>query len=341
MFVSGSSGTWDLQLKSIMSATDGSTERIRERLISAGSAPKDPTLGGINRRELTPEVSLPSLVHPPLWCSTGNKGILSETPSRALDVLSHTVWRLEKDSEQQQQRIQSLEDEIRRLRHLDAGKRDSRDLLERRVEDWRKDVSTELYSLKEELRRQADRGQYDGRDRYLLREESETLQREAANMKQKIRGLQEDIGRLTSDLREVNATQDRNSQMLQKLIDSCQSQSLDISQAVCSHRTTEHEISQIRSSIKDLREEVRGWKSNLCKSDPLEPTGGPPSEVDDSEPDLSLGDLSSSDELSSLADVGRAAGQRVTTTSLSDLEDSEVEEAGVDKGAEDLNLSDL
>ncbi|MGH0143273.1 UNVERIFIED_CONTAM: hypothetical protein FKN15_031864 [Acipenser sinensis] len=113
-----------------------------------------------------------------------------QSQSQAIESLTQTVLKLEKDRELQQHRIQTLEEEVRRLRtHGEEEQRRSPERrLERRVEEWKREVTSELYSLRAQLQREAERagsqGQQDIQDsKKLLREECETLRREVEHIK--------------------------------------------------------------------------------------------------------------------------------------------------------------
>ncbi|RXM99267.1 hypothetical protein EOD39_11866 [Acipenser ruthenus] len=136
---------------------------------------------------------------------------------QAIESLTQTVLKLEKDRELQQHRIQTLEEEVRRLRTRgeEEQRRSPEWRLERRVEEWKKEVTSELYSLRAQLQREAERagsqGQQEIQDsKKLLREECETLRREVEHIKLQLKskyatGLNSelegsDIGETGSDL---------------------------------------------------------------------------------------------------------------------------------------------
>ncbi|XP_064417051.1 uncharacterized protein LOC135357803 [Latimeria chalumnae] len=199
---------WDTQLRSILNATDNNVSKIRQRLNSGGSLPRDAQFDRIrlkNSQFVEPPgvqfqtsafYSDPPSHRMPKEDLMGVYGQL-QTQDKTIASLNQTVARLENENEQQQQRIRTLEEEVHRLWNRSHDR--SSDLqLERKVEQWRREVSHELYSLRDEVRRQAESGVTQGRQavsgvtqdlnesKKFLWEECGALRREIDSIKHKL-----------------------------------------------------------------------------------------------------------------------------------------------------------
>ncbi|MGH0143272.1 UNVERIFIED_CONTAM: hypothetical protein FKN15_031863 [Acipenser sinensis] len=161
----------------------------------------------------------------------------------------------------------------------------------------------------------------------------------------------------------MKRSQERNSKTLEGLTDGHRSLSVDLNKVLSSHHYTEQEFKHIRSSVMDLKEEVRSLKRSVGRLDQsstltartglgssrvqgshrTRQAGEPhPETLDrDSDPELSpspspspsLGDISS-DDLSSLLDLHsqarRTAESKFATGLSSELEGSDIGETGSD-----------
>ncbi|XP_069498476.1 uncharacterized protein [Ambystoma mexicanum] len=135
--------------------------------------------------------------------------------------LNQAVKRLEKEREFQHQRIQSLEEDVQRLQSSARGASDA--ALERKMEDLRRELSSQLWSLREQVLEIPDRGMTRGQSSVttLIEEvnqskrtvwkECESVRREIDQMKQKIRRQEEDLLHQISDSQESRRGHDRNS----------------------------------------------------------------------------------------------------------------------------------
>ncbi|KAK6484529.1 stress response protein NST1 isoform X1 [Huso huso] len=352
--------------------------RIRERLNTAGSFSKDELGDSLDMKSLLYQDPSPSYLEPlPPRMERGDlTGVHTQlqSQSRAIESLTQTVLKLEKDRELQQHRIQTLEEEVRRLRTRgeEEQRRSPERRLERRVEEWKKEVTSELYSLRAQLQREAERagsqGQQEIQDsKKLLREECETLRREVEHIKLQLRRQEKELLNKISETREMKRSQERNSKTLEGLTDGYRSHSVDLNKVLSNHHYTEQEFKHIRSSVMDLKEEVRSLKRSVGRLDQsstltartasLPPAGLSSSRVQgshrtrragephseqlnwDSElelspsPSPSLGDISS-DDLSSLPDLHsrarRTAESKYATGLNSELEGSDIGETGSD-----------
>ncbi|KAK1165115.1 stress response protein NST1 isoform X2 [Acipenser oxyrinchus oxyrinchus] len=365
---------WDTQLSSILSTTDSSMARIRERLNTAGSFSKDELGDSLHMKSLLYQEPSPSPSYleplPPRMERGDLTGVHTQlqSQSRAIESLTQTVLRLEKDWELQQHCIQTLEEEVHRLRSRgeEEQRRSPERQLERRVEEWKRGVTSELYSLRAQLQREAERagsqGQQEIQDsKKLLREECETLRREVEHIKLQLRRQEEELLNKIFETREMKRSQERNSKTLEGLTHGYRSHSVDLNKVLSSHHYTEQEFKHIRSSVMDLKEEVRSLKQSVGRLDQSSTltartglsssrvqgshrtrrAGEPHPEQLDRDSDLelspspspSLGDISS-DDLSSLPDLHsrarRTAESKYATGVSSELEGSDIGETESD-----------
>ncbi|XP_069498475.1 cingulin-like isoform X2 [Ambystoma mexicanum] len=304
--------------------------------------------------------------------------------------LNQAVKRLEKEREFQHQRIQSLEEDVQRLQSSARGASDA--ALERKMEDLRRELSSQLWSLREQVLEIPDRGMTRGQSSVttLIEEvnqskrtvwkECESVRREIDQMKQKIRRQEEDLLHQISDSQESRRGHDRNSKMLEELLDNYQRNSMDLNRAKAESQETQLELQHIKTTISNIKDEMRKLhaqsslprpaarkersrraKTHLSKtSTERKKSTGSSSEDDDSAPELSLGDISSED-ISSVLDFGMGIGkhdfQRTTRTNA-DLDTGGRQELDSDldaydggdlsngleelsDGAPELNFSDL
>ncbi|XP_069498477.1 rho GTPase-activating protein gacN-like isoform X4 [Ambystoma mexicanum] len=159
----------------------------------------------------------------PIMPSEDLAAMSSQLQSQAKTIMSlnQAVKRLEKEREFQHQRIQSLEEDVQRLQSSARGASDA--ALERKMEDLRRELSSQLWSLREQVLEIPDRGMTRGQSSVttLIEEvnqskrtvwkECESVRREIDQMKQKIRRQEEDLLHQISDSQESRRGHDRNS----------------------------------------------------------------------------------------------------------------------------------
>ncbi|KAK6484381.1 stress response protein NST1 isoform X1 [Huso huso] len=271
---------WDTQLSSILSTTDSSMARIRASHSCVFVLHSDELGDSLHMKSLLYQEPspFPSYLEPlPPRMERGDlTGVHTQlqSQSQAIESLTQTVLKLEKDRELQQHRIQTLEEEVRRLRTRgeEEQRRSPERRLERRVEEWKREVTSELYSLRAQLQREAERagsqGQQEIQDsKKLLREECETLRREVEHIKLQLRRQEEELLNKISETREMKRSQERNSKTLEGLTDGYRSHSVDLNKVLSSHHYTEQEFKHIRSTVMDLKEEVRSLKRSVGRLD--------------------------------------------------------------------------
>uniref|UniRef100_UPI00398F1D69 coiled-coil domain-containing protein 159-like n=1 Tax=Pristiophorus japonicus TaxID=55135 RepID=UPI00398F1D69 len=380
---------WDTQLNSILNDTDCNVAKIKKRLNTTGYYAKVGSLEQIDTKNIrfSDPISVP--MEPSSYSEMLSyklpkeelMGIYRQLQSqgKAIESLHRTLLRVETEKEQQQQKIRSLEEEIRRLQ----SRSEERTLdfqLERKMEEWRREMSNEMYSLREQVRH------VDGRfshgkttisslmqevheSKKDLCEEHELLRREVDNMKHKIRRQEEELLNQTADTKELKRSQEKNSKILKELMNTHQSLILESSRSVHEWEFAEQELTHIRSTVAGLKEQLR----NIHLADNQTSTPSKPDtkkqyrkkkpktqSLNDSDSNLSctlsLVDISSDDDFSSLQDLDldppsqtgakcssalcMEESEGETRTNYSD-EDVSVDLEELSDSPPELNLSDL
>ncbi|XP_078417146.1 uncharacterized protein LOC144692322 isoform X3 [Cetorhinus maximus] len=379
---------WDTQLNSILNDTDCNVAKIKERLNTTGYYAKVGSLDKMEHIRFSDPISVPT--EPYSYSDMLSyklpkeelMGIYRQLQSqgKAIEYLQQALLRVETEKLQQQQKIRSLEEDIRQLQ----SRSEERNLdfqLERKMDDWRREMSNEMYSLREQVR------QVDGRfihgkitisslmqeiqeSKKDLCEEHDSLRREIDNMKHKIRRQEEELLNQISDTKELKRSQEKSSKILRELMNKYQSQLLDSSKSVHEREYAEQELTHMRSTVAGLKEQLR----NIHLADNQTSTPSKPdtrkhypkkqartqSLNEDSDSNLSstlsLVDISSDDDLSLLQDLDldppskkgaryssafcMEESERTSRTNYSD-EDVSVDLEGLSDNPPELNLSDL
>ncbi|KAA8589288.1 hypothetical protein FQN60_012653 [Etheostoma spectabile] len=334
---------WDNQLSSILSGADSSVAKMRERLTSPGKFAKGgkdfvPVRERIHDSDLGPPAlpprapllrqPSPSLSPSVQWADLAAIQSQLQIQSQAIESLNKKLYDVERERQSQQCHIQTLQEEVCRLREelreRESERADSRrgqsPGAERRMEQWRREVGRELSSLRGHITRATSLGNLEESfSSKLRREELEHLRRET----------------------------------LEELTDSYRTHSTDLAKTVSQYSHTKEEVRQIRTTVSELKEEVRRlllkeWASLL----PVSHSRGARVEEADSDsedfsPTPSLAEVSS-DDLSWLEDPAHHQKPRVRLSvqsrrsdfagSGSDLEEEDGNEGdGDDLLDEDLN----
>lgn len=330
---------WDTQLNSILNDTDCNVAKIKQRLNTTGYYAKVGSLDMIDTKSI--RFSEPLSVPVEHTCCSDvysqklpKEELLSisrqlQFQGRTIESLRQALLRVETEKEQQRHKIQSLEEEIRRLQSQ-SEERTLDFQLERKMEDWRKEMSNEMYSLREQIRHM-DRTYGYGKHTFSsliqevherkkdMCEEHESLRKEIDNMRQKIWKQEDELLKQISDTKELAQSQDRNSKIVRELMNKCQ-------WLVHQQESTRREITQIRydstsgevplwpskrSTVTALKEQLRNvhladnQTSTPLKSDARKqyqmkkkPKSEPLTEDSDSNLSctLSLADISSDDD---------------------------------------------
>ncbi|XP_014072278.2 RNA-binding protein 25 isoform X1 [Salmo salar] len=280
---------WDNQLSSILSAADGSVAKMRERLTTPGNYPKGREVDLYPVREVAsvsnlelprlpplPESSI-SLLPPPSsavqWADLAAVQSQLQIQSQAIESLTQSLHDMDREKHSQQRHIQALQDEVRRLReHVTERERErerERDgerrgsgmtspEVERRMEQWRREVGRELSTLRRHITRATSQGNLEESfSSKLRREELDHLRREVDTLKTQLRRQEEDMFLQQSEARETRRQYEHSCKTLEELRDSYRNHSFDLAKTVSQYTHTEQEVCQIRITVSELKDEIR------------------------------------------------------------------------------------
>ncbi|KAM8931176.1 uncharacterized protein RCH25_007107 isoform 2-T2 [Pelodytes ibericus] len=366
---------WDAQLDSILTATDGNMAKIKERLYSRGELTrgdglfdlpqiKTPGFEDKPAKPLSPYVSYSNGWNPP--SSSEDMVTLSDqllSQAKMISSLHQAITRLERDRDQQQHRIQSLEDEVRRLRGARGDALESE--LERRMERLRQEMSGELKLLQERGRVSPSRDsavqrssivQDVSENKRLLWKEYESLRRDTDYLHQRLRRQEDDMLRQLTDSQEAKCAQDRNAKMLGGLLDSQQRHTMEINRTRSDTQGLQRDLLQIRSTVGELKEDMRILEGKVFthsarydRTEKNKPSVRKKKQVSSSSSSgddssrVSLADISSEDTSCTLDCSTKSTGSRVKSSSSrnSDTRDKTTSGLNLDEFSDDLDgLSD-
>ncbi|ROL52427.1 hypothetical protein DPX16_6111 [Anabarilius grahami] len=236
---------WDHQLSSIISEADGSVAKMRERLTTYGRSPRGAE-DVFPVRDVTAGVDL--------------KPTSSLSPAVQWSDLTAIQTQL-----QQQSQSRSLPEEQKRLqdkleeRAQDAERRSLSPGPDRRIEQWKREMDRELSSLRAQINRATTLGnQEESFSSKLRREELEQLRREVDILKNKLMRQEEDTFQLQSEARETRRQYERSSKTLESFTDSYRAHSFELSRMVSQYQHTQQEVRDLRVTVSELKDEVRG-----------------------------------------------------------------------------------
>uniref|UniRef100_UPI0037E861FB uncharacterized protein isoform X1 n=1 Tax=Semicossyphus pulcher TaxID=241346 RepID=UPI0037E861FB len=351
--------SWDRQLCSILSVADGSVAKMRERLSSADLPPLKGRLRDLDPPALP--LRLPSQREPPpsgggvQWSDLAGLQSQLQIQRQEIKSLTQRVLDLETERQTQQSHIQTLQEELQRLK--DRGG----------LEERRREEVLELSSLQGHFTRAPSLGNHaESLSSKLQREELQHLGRDLRLLNTQLRRQEEELLQLQEESRESR----RRDQHTCRVTDSYRSHSSDLTKTI-SH--TQQEVQQIRSAVSELKEEIRTLREHEPLLSAHTPGASPllllpqrgrlrPEEDSDSEDlSLSLAEVSSDDlswlDLRDPADLHHKQGVCLSSQSRpsdfsdpgSDLQDGDEEDDEVreflgtvnpDVGP-DLSLNDL
>ncbi|XP_048063970.1 BICD family-like cargo adapter 2 [Megalobrama amblycephala] len=258
---------WDHQLSSIISEADGSVAKMRERLTTYGRSPRgaedvfpvrDVTAGV----DLKPTSSLSPAVQ---WSDLTAIQTQLQQQSQAIESLTQNLRLLEKERNAQHRQIQTLQEEQKRLqdkleeRERDAERRSLSPGPDRRIEQWKREMDRELSSLRAQINRATTLGnQEESFSSKLRREELEQLRREVDILKNKLMRQEEDTFQLQSEARETRRQYERSSKTLESFTDSYRAHSFELARIVSQYQHTQQEVRDLRVTVSELKDEVRG-----------------------------------------------------------------------------------
>ncbi|XP_069006159.1 GRB10-interacting GYF protein 2 isoform X2 [Embiotoca jacksoni] len=267
---------WDSQLSSILSVADGSVAKMRERLTSPGKFSK----GEARERAcdsdsdppaLPPRAPLfrqpsPSLGPSVQWADLAAVQSQLQIQSQAIESLTQKLHGVERQRQSQQCHIQTLQEEVHRLREelgdrereREESRRGQSPGAERRMEQWKREVGRELSSLRGHITRAASLGNLeDSFSSKLRREELEHLRRELDQLKARLRRQEEDMFLQQAETRETQRQYERSCKTLEELTDSYRTHSTDLTKTLSQYSHTQQEVRQIRTTVSELKDEVR------------------------------------------------------------------------------------
>ncbi|XP_043075261.1 chromosome partition protein Smc isoform X2 [Puntigrus tetrazona] len=252
---------WDQQLSSIISEADGSVAKMRERL-THGRSPRG-TEDVFPVREVAVGVDLkPSAVQ---WSDLTSIQTQLQQQSQAIETLTQSLRLVERERNTQQRQIQSLQEEQKRLqdkleeRERDVERRSLSPGQDRRIEQWKREMDRELSSLRGQVNRATTLGnQEESFSSKLRREELEQLRREVDVLKNKLMRQEEDTFQLQSEARETRRQYERSSKTLEGFTDSYRTHSFDLTRMVAQYQHTQQEVRDLRVTVSELKDEVRG-----------------------------------------------------------------------------------
>ncbi|XP_008405531.1 golgin subfamily A member 8M [Poecilia reticulata] len=370
---------WDSQLNSILSVADGSVAKMRERLTSAGKFPKGAEVKGSGlsshwdpppsfcaaRPNNRPPSSLRSGVQ---WADLAAIQSQLQIQSQLIESFSVKLNDLEREKQSQQYHIQTLQEEVRSLRgELRKKDRERADLsseVERRMEQWRREVGRELSSLARGNDMRFDLkesfGSKLGRDEWEhLRRELERLRRELDALKTQMRRQEEDMQLQQTEARETRRQCEHSRKTLVELTGGCRTHSCDLMRTLCRYSLTQQEVHQMRSAVSELKSEVRSLfhRGQALASPPQQLTSGDPplpaprshskgltadeadSDSEDFSPTPTLSEISS-DDLSWLEDKESAQRRRKRQSAKSTQSDFTAPKSDVEDDGDDDLLDD-
>ncbi|XP_059583740.1 protein Spindly isoform X2 [Alligator mississippiensis] len=352
---------WDARLSSILTETDASVARIKQRLNTTSISSKvDLLLDRINTEDAAFDESLARSVQPcPTCISLPHCRMATEelaairrqlhSQAKIIESLTQSINRLKQERELQQQRINKLEGEVHRLQNSPHSGLES--LLGHRIEG----LKSEFHNLQQQMFHQPDGDctpdvypsssilQEMHESKKLLWQEYECVRTEVEQLKHTLNRQEEDLFHQMSATDEMKRTQSRYCKMLEDLMNSYRAQSHDLDKAKVETRSTQQELGHVKSTVTDLKDQM---KSLCLEEKPLMKLTGKKrvrqkrikdslreemftsSVIDDSTSELSLTDVSS-DELSSTTEIKEPEGSRNTSTPSLELKASTPqEEAG-------------
>ncbi|XP_041967529.1 ERC protein 2 [Alosa sapidissima] len=272
--------SWDNQLSSILSAADGSVAKMRERLGTHGKYSKGrEDLYPVRELSRGPDLDPSPLPLPPLsqpsaalspavqWNDLAGLQAQLQSQSQMIESLSQNLRSMERDRLAQQRQMQTLQEEVRRLREKTdererergAERRGASPGVESRMEEWKREVTRELSSLRGHVNRTTSLGNLEESfSSKLRREEVDQLRREVDQLKTKLMRQEEDVFQQQSEARETRRQYERSCKTLESLTDSYRTHSFDLARTISQYQNTQQEVRDIRVTVSELKDEVRG-----------------------------------------------------------------------------------
>ncbi|XP_068809079.1 spindle assembly abnormal protein 6 homolog isoform X7 [Struthio camelus] len=366
--------SWEARVSSLLAETDCGVARAKQRLnmtnipckvdlqldrISTENAMFDEHLLGTQQRCPTC-LGLPHCNMAAEKLAAISSQLHSQT--KIVELLTQSVNRLKQEKEFQQQRISNLEEDVQRLqnslysnletllRRIDELKSEHRKQPQKVFHQPHGDCESRLhphFSSPQEMKESEK----------LLRQDYVSMRKELEQLKHKVNQQEEELLNQMSAANEIKRTQSRYCTVLEDLLSNHKTQSYSLDQPRMEMKSTQQELSHIRSTVADLKEQVKSlFLKEMLSAEPIEKDrihwkrsksllreaeGFSPSSGEDSSSELSLKDLSS-DELSSIIEIKVPEEPKDISTLCFELEESNAgEEAGNMLDADDDLSSEL
>ncbi|XP_068809078.1 spindle assembly abnormal protein 6 homolog isoform X6 [Struthio camelus] len=367
--------SWEARVSSLLAETDCGVARAKQRLnmtnipckvdlqldrISTENAMFDEHLLGTQQRCPTC-LGLPHCNMAAEKLAAISSQLHSQT--KIVELLTQSVNRLKQEKEFQQQRISNLEEDVQRLqnslysnletllRRIDELKSEHRKQPQKVFHQPHGDCESRLhphFSSPQEMKESSEK---------LLRQDYVSMRKELEQLKHKVNQQEEELLNQMSAANEIKRTQSRYCTVLEDLLSNHKTQSYSLDQPRMEMKSTQQELSHIRSTVADLKEQVKSlFLKEMLSAEPIEKDrihwkrsksllreaeGFSPSSGEDSSSELSLKDLSS-DELSSIIEIKVPEEPKDISTLCFELEESNAgEEAGNMLDADDDLSSEL
>ncbi|XP_060087703.1 uncharacterized protein LOC132566558 isoform X2 [Heteronotia binoei] len=262
---------WDTELNSILIATDANMAKVKHRLNPASITSK----AGLLLDRINPESAV--LTEPPplhITCAAHHccrmateelSAISKQLHSQAqvIESLTQAIHRLKQEKELQQHSISHLKEEVDRLQHSPHSGLEL--VLGQSVEG----LKNELHNLQKQMLQQPDgdctHDLYSNpaivqdmlESKKVLWREYESIRREMEQLKQKLDQQEEDLFNQVSVTHEIRRTQSQYCKMLEDLMNSHKTQIQDLDRARSETQGTQQELSNVKSTVINLREQVK------------------------------------------------------------------------------------
>ncbi|XP_072295234.1 uncharacterized protein [Eucyclogobius newberryi] len=273
---------WDSQLSSILSVTDSSVAKMRERLTTTSKYSNRDDLFPVKEKldksefELPARVSLHRQLSSPVsanvqWTDLAAIQSQLQIQGQAIESLTKRLYDVEREKQSQQCLIQSLQEEVHRLRD-DVRERagmwqEQSPGAERRMEQWRKEVGRELSSLRGHITRTTPLEE--SFSSKLRREELDHLRKEVEQLKTRLRRQEEDAFLQQTEARESRRQYEHSCKTLEELTDSYRIHSTDLAKTSSQYSHTQQEVHHIRATVSELKDEVRNLVLRDHEPNPL------------------------------------------------------------------------
>ncbi|KAM9435610.1 uncharacterized protein Hap1MRO34_001718 isoform 1-T2 [Clarias gariepinus] len=261
---------WDNHLSHIISAADGSVAKIRERLALPGRLSRErEDVYPVRDLSHTTSLDLPVRHHSAVqWTDLAAVQAQLHNQQQKIESLMQSLRSVERERDAQQRQIQTLQEEVRRLRdrledrekdrerkHIDEEKIPT---VEMRLEQWKREVGCELSALRGHVDRAKSLGsREESFSSKLCRDEVEQLKRELDLLKNKLMRYEEDVYQQQSEARETRRQCERSCKTLETVTDSYRTHDFELSRIITQYQNTQQDMRDLRLTVSGLKGEVR------------------------------------------------------------------------------------